>query len=71
MDALMHLILALFSPPPLLHVFSEALRALGNRFACVTVPYWDWAEDTYVKYSLYIQCSEIFTLIIEKLHTEN
>ncbi len=26
--------------------YENALRALGDEYKCVTVPYWDWAEDT-------------------------
>lgn len=26
--------------------YEESLRSLDKRFACATVPYWDWAEDT-------------------------
>ncbi|KAL1496721.1 hypothetical protein AB1Y20_014314 [Prymnesium parvum] len=26
--------------------FENALRAVGPEFRCVTVPYWDWAEET-------------------------
>lgn len=26
--------------------YENSLRSLGPQFGCVTVPYWDWAEDT-------------------------
>lgn len=28
--------------------YEDALRALGPKYKCVTVPYWDWAQDTLV-----------------------
>jgi hypothetical protein len=30
-----------------LNEFEDALRNLGEKYACVTVPYWDWASETF------------------------